>query len=129
MKILVQNGRIWDGEKFFDGDVLTDGKVIAQIAPHIDTQANFVFDATGMIVSAGLVDAHAHLAGPEPDKFGINGEISEIPFGVTAAADAGGAHGDKALCETYLLKNVTFVTAPIRENKACFATTDQKLQK
>ena len=129
MKILIQNGRVWDGEKFFFADVLTDGDKIAQIAPGIQEKAHFVFDATGMTVSAGLVDAHAHIAGPEQDTYSINGEMSEIPFGVTAAADAGGAHGDKALSETYLLKNVTFVTAPIRENKAFFESTEKKLLK
>lgn len=129
MKILIKNGRIWDGEQFFFADVLTENDKIAQIADHIEEKANFVFDATGMTVSAGLVDAHAHIAGPERDAFSINGEMSELPFGVTAAADAGGAHGDKALSQTYLLKNVTFVTAPIRENKPVFTGTEKKLEK
>ena len=128
MKILIQNGRVWDGENFFYADVLTDGDKVVRIAPDIQEKAHFTFDATGMTVSAGLVDAHAHIDGPQKDSYSINGEMSQIPFGVTAAADAGGALGDKALSQTYLLKNVTFVTAPIRDNKACFESTLRKLE-
>lgn len=128
MKILIKNGRVWDGEKFFFADVLTDGDKIARIVPGIQEKAHYVFDATGMTVSAGLVDAHAHIDGPQKDSYSINGELSQIPFGVTAAADAGGALGDKGLSQTYLLKNVTFVTAPIRENRACFESTLRKLE-
>ena len=126
-KILIKNGRVWDGNCFFYADVLTEDNRIAQIGEHLDIPANFVFDATGMTVSAGLVDAHVHMTGPEPDKYGINPEMSTIPFGVTAAADAGGAHADRTLVQRYLVKNVTFVTVPIVDNKAVFTVTEKKL--
>ena len=129
MKLLIKNGRIWDGEKFFYADVLTENDKIARIEPQIQEKVHYVFDAAGMTVSAGLVDAHAHIDGPQKDTYSINGEMSQIPFGVTAAADAGGALGDKELSRTYLLKNVTFVTAPIRDNKAIFESTEKKLEK
>ena len=90
MKILIKNGRVWDGETFFYADVLTENDKIAQIAPHIEEKANFTFDATGMTVSAGLVDAHAHIDGPQKDTYSINGEMSQIPFGVTADVDFDG---------------------------------------
>ena len=108
-KILIKNGRVWDGKRFFYADVLTDGEQIAQIRPNISEPAEFVYDAKGKIVSAGLVDAHVHMRGLNK-KFGIHAELSSIPFGVTAAADADAAYGDKALLDTFLLKNVVFVS-------------------
>ena len=127
-KILIKNGRVWDGNKFFYADVLTQDRVIEKIAQGIEEKTDFVFDAQGMTVSAGLVDAHAHFQGPEPDKFGIHAEMSTIPFGVTAAADAGGAHADGKLADTYLLKNVTFVKVDIRDNIPDFTRTEEKLR-
>ena len=46
-KILIKNGRVWDGERFFDADVLTDGEQIAQIRPNITEPAEFVYDDKG----------------------------------------------------------------------------------
>lgn len=126
--ILIKNGRIWDGNQFFLGDVLIDNGIIDQISDEIKEDAGFIFDATGMIVSPGLIDLHIHMKGTEPDKYGIHAEMSTIPFGVTAAADAGGAHADGPLTATYLLKNVTFVKVPIKSNVPNFAPTEEKLK-
>ena len=57
-RILIKNGRVWDGEKFFFADVLPDGKVIAKIDKNISDHADFTFDAKDKTVSAGLVDIH-----------------------------------------------------------------------
>ena len=54
--ILIKNGRVWDGEKFFYSDVLSgDGKVL-QIQKNITQNADLTFDATNKIVCCGLVD-------------------------------------------------------------------------
>ena len=127
-KILIKNGRVWDGEKFYFADVLTENEKIAKIADKIDEAAEFEYDASGKIVSAGLVDAHVHMRGINKE-FGIHAELSSIPFGVTAAADAGGAYGDKALLDTFLLKNVIFVPAELRNNKAYFDSAEKMLGK
>ena len=34
-RILIKNGRVWDGERFFYTDVLTDGDRIAKIEQEI----------------------------------------------------------------------------------------------
>lgn len=127
--ILIKNGRIWDGERFFFADVLTQGDRIAAIGENLEPQTTntFVFNATGMTVAPGLVDAHAHFSGPEPDRFGIDPAMSCIPFGVTAAADAGGAHADRHLAENLAVKNVTFVTVPIRADRPDFGSAEKKL--
>ena len=127
--ILIKNGRIWDGERFFYGDVLTDGAEVAQIAQHIHAPAAYEFDATGCIVSAGLIDAHVHILGTEPDPYGINAEMSAIPFGVTAVADAGGARANRELADSWLVKNVTFAQVDIADDKADFTCTEQKLER
>ena len=125
-KILIKNGRVWDGESFFDADVFVDGDRVSKIAPHIDNESNFVFDADGMTVSAGLVDAHTHLRGISCDKYGAQAEMSCFPFGVTAAADGGASKGDKAFLESFMLKTLVFVAANIKNNQADF-TNAQRL--
>lgn len=125
-KILIKNGRVWNGEKFFFADVLTDGGKITKVEQEINEQADFVFDATGKIVSPGLVDIHVHMLGLN-EEFGVHPELSCIPFGVTAAVDGCGVLGDKALLDTFLLKNRVFVSALFENNRADFSLAEKKL--
>ena len=115
-KILIKNGRVWDGEKFFFADVLTVDDRIAQIAPDITDSGAYLFDASGMTVSAGFVDIHVHMLISPSDAFGIQAEMSAFPFGVTAVADAGRVEGDKARLEACAVKNLLFVSAQIKDN-------------
>lgn len=126
--LLIKNGRVWDGQRFFYADVLIRDELVERIAENIDIEADYTYDATGKIVSAGLVDCHIHMSGLEPDRYGINAEMSCIPFGVTAAADAGGAHGNKALSDACLVKNVVFTKVAIKNNKPDFIFTEKKLE-
>ncbi len=117
-KILIKNGRVWDGEKFFSADILTEDDQISKIEPDICENADFVFDATNKIVSAGLVDSHVHISGGD---FGIHPSMCTLPFGVTAAADAG-------VCNPQMLINcgvkyVIFVNVEIKNNHADFTNT------
>ena len=54
-KILIKNGRVWNGEEFSYADVLTDGDRIAKIEQNITDDANYVYDASEKIVSAGII--------------------------------------------------------------------------
>lgn len=123
-KILINNGRVWDGETFSFADVLIDGNTVAKIESHISDRADFIYDATGKTVSAGLVDTHVHMRGISSKQFGIQAEMSCFPFGVTAAADAGGGQGDKALLDSFMLKNVLFVGVHLRDNQADLAKAE-----
>lgn len=118
--VLIKNGEIWNGEKFFYGDILLWNSKIEKIDDKIDADAEFIYDARGKIVSSGLVDLHVHMQGISDALFGINPEMSSIPFGVTAVADASGTQGDKVLLNSFLVKNKVFVCAGIKENKATF---------
>lgn len=128
-KILIKNGKIWDGDKFFYADILTNNKYIEKIEASINENADFVYDAKGKIVSAGLVDIHVHLKGVSCDEFGIQAEMSSLPFGVTAVNDAGGGLGDRTLLESFAVKNTVFVGADIVNNHASFTRTDECLEK
>ncbi len=129
MSVLIKNGRVWDGKKFFFVDILTKGKIIDKIEPNIDEKADFIFDASGKVVSCGLVDAHVHIAGISSDKFATNIDVSSLPFGVTAVADASGIKGDKALLDGLSVKNAVFVCAEIKNNLANFDNALQMLEK
>ena len=128
-RILIKNGKVWDGERFYFADVLTDDAKVAEIAENIDVTAEFIFDARNKIVSAGFVDAHVHMRGISSTDFGIQAEISCMPFGVTAAVDASGVYGDKALFDTFMLKNLVFVCAEFKDNKAYFENAEKMLDK
>ncbi|MGG7510691.1 amidohydrolase/deacetylase family metallohydrolase [Plantibacter sp. YIM 135249] len=87
---------------------LEDGVIAGTDAP--DTGAD-VIDATGLIVTAGLVDLHTHVfvgqdAGVEPDALGAR-------TGVTTMVDAGssGAHLFEAFTKTTLEPSETRIVA------------------
>ena len=127
--VLIKGGRVFDGEKFFTSDILTEGKKILKIEPNLNDAADFIYDARGKTVCAGLVDAHVHMKNISSEVFGINAEMSSIPFGVTSAADASGRFGDKALLESFLVKGVVFSAVEIKDNHACFEETEKSLER
>ncbi len=117
-KILIKNGRVFDGESFILSDVLIEGESIAKIESGISAAADITFDASGKTVSAGLVDIHTHLRGVSSTRFGIQAEMSCFPFGVTAAVAASAVSGDRALLDSFALKNSVFVCAKIFDDVA-----------
>ena len=66
MKRLIRQGRVVDPVTGIGGvmDLLIADGVIAVMASHIQDEADEVLDATGLVVSAGLVDMHVHLREP-----------------------------------------------------------------
>ena len=126
-KILIKNGRVFDGEKFFEADVLTDGKTVAQIRPGISENADYVFDASGMTVASGLVDAHVHMAGVSSDSFGIAADLCTLPFGVTAAADGSAIKGNRKVTDAFCVKNVVFVAGDVKGNSVNFENAERLL--
>ena len=127
MSILIKNGRIWDGDRFFSGDILTEDGKIAEIAPHIDAGAKYIFDAQGKTVTAGLVDAHLHIHGISSDSFGMSSEMACLPFGVTAACDAGGNRGSRMLLQRSAVKAVVFADSVIANNHLNTTATRRNL--
>lgn len=128
-RILVQDGRIWDGERFRYADILTENKKVICIDNNINEKADFVYHAEGKTVSAGFVDAHVHLRGISPLIFGVGAAISSFPFGVTAVADAAGVMGDRVWLDSLMVKNRVFVSADVKNNRASFEHTQKMLSK
>ena len=126
-RILIKNGRVWDGDSFFFADILTDGALISKIESNITDEADYIYDAANKTVSAGLVDTHVHMRVHPSDVFSIQAEMSCFPFGVTAAADAGRTRGDMAILNSFMLKNVIFINAHIHNNQTDFEHLEEVL--
>ena len=94
--LIVKGGKVVDPSQGISAlrDIAISGRKIARIAENIDTtQARRVLDASGKIVTPGLIDAHTHVYdGVAP--LGIPADPNCIAKGVTTAIDAGssGAH-------------------------------------
>jgi dihydroorotase len=64
--ILIKNGRVIDPASGLDGpaDVLVMFGRIADVGPKIERSVDRVIDATGLVVTPGLIDIHVHLREP-----------------------------------------------------------------
>jgi len=89
--LLLKGGRVIDPANGIDGqfDVATTGSVIAKVGKDINpAHARTVADVSGLVVTPGLVDLHAHFFG----YFGaILPDAHCLPEGTTTAVDAGGS--------------------------------------
>ena len=78
-------------------DVAIAGGKIAAIAPKIDAPAAAIVDATGLFVTPGLVDIHAHVYAGTGERGSYAGDLSVYPdvvaprSGVTTVVDVGGS--------------------------------------
>ena len=98
--ILIRNGRVIDAKNGIDAKMdiaVSDGK-IAKVSPQISGTAKQIVDATGMVVTPGLIDIHGHVFyGTQEDHYLSDG-FSALPpdgftlrVGVTTIVDCGGA--------------------------------------
>ncbi len=95
MKLLIQNGRVVDpvnGTVSILDLYVENGKVL-QLEKDIQTEADRVIDATGLVVCPGLVDMHVHLRDP-----GLT--YKEDIFTGTAAAARGGVTAVACMANT-----------------------------
>ncbi len=86
-QILLKGGKIFDGENFFDGDLLIKDGKIAEIGKASNSQATVV-DVSSCIITSGLIDIHTHLLEMGNKKYGFPADMATIPFGVLYAVDA-----------------------------------------
>jgi dihydroorotase len=81
--LLIAHGRVIDPASGRDGpfDVAVTGGRIAEIAPAIDpARAAVVIDATGLLVTPGLVDIHTHIfAGPDAGRYLSGSPLAVLP--------------------------------------------------
>ena len=88
--LLIRNGRVIDPANKFDdvADVLiVDGK-IAAVKPNINFTADYEYDATGKIVTPGLIDMHVHFREPgqEAKEDFLSGSKAAVAGGFTTVA-------------------------------------------
>jgi len=86
MTLLIKNGTVVTAERTFAGDVLIEGETIRDVHPGIAAEpAHQVFDASGMLLLPGGIDAHTHLDMP----FGGTTSSDDFETGTRAAAIGG----------------------------------------
>jgi dihydroorotase len=89
--LLLKGGHVVDAANGIDGimDVGIAGRVIGAVAENIpESDGQRVIDASGMYVSPGLIDMHAHCTGFSGAMFP---EEMCFPYGVTTMVDCGGS--------------------------------------
>ena len=126
-KILIKNGRVWDGESFRYVDILIDGAAISKMEARISEPADFVYDATGKTVSPGLVDIHTHVKHISSDNYGIPIDAVCLPFGVTAAVEASAVKGSRDILDSFAVKTVVFAACTVKNDTANFDVTEKIL--
>jgi len=86
--LIIRNGRVLDpaGETDQVRDLyVKNGRLVAGDG---DCRSQDVVDAAGCLVTPGLIDFHTHLAWGL-SEFGYPPDLGTLPYGVTAAVDAG----------------------------------------
>lgn len=85
MKLIIKTGRVINPAKDFDqiSDILIENGKIAAIGKDLSADDAEIFDATGLVITPGLIDMHVHLR--EPGQ-----EAKEDFASGTKAAAAGG---------------------------------------
>src|SRR5258707_11716776 len=90
---VVKGGRVIDPANDLDGifDIGIKKGRIAAVAPALEHgAATRVIDASGLIVTPGLIDTHAHVYEHVSGDFGLNPDLVGIRSGVTTVVDQGG---------------------------------------
>ena len=109
-RYLIKNGTllsITDGSEKKADILVEDGK-ITKIAETIEAPSAEVFNASGMYVSVGWLDAHCHFANPE-SSFKVDPVNDLLCQGVTYAVDMGTAGSENfAKCSQALREQTDF---------------------
>ena len=127
-RILIKNGKVWDGESFFPADVYVEDGIVLSVSNSIQTQADFVYDANGAIVSPGLIDSHVHLRGLSNVNTGLPESVFP-PFGVTAAVEAWAERFDEGAVNGYGLKTLVFAGGWIENNHLITTHAERLIEK
>ena len=100
--VLIKNGRVVDPGNGVDDflDVALSGGKIVGVGKDLQVSTKETFDATGCLVTPGLIDAHVHCY-EYATPLGANPDNTCLARGVTTVVDAGSS-GNYS-CKSYLL--------------------------
>ena len=90
--IIIKNGKVFqtpDGSAQIC-DVAVNGKKIAKVGDLSADKGTVTIDASGTLVTPGLIDEHLHLYTDGSDE-GIPADLTLLPNGITSAIDGGTA--------------------------------------
>ena len=94
--LVITGGRVLDPTNNIDTklDIAVNNGKIAAVEVNIDASASKrTIDATGLVVTPGLIDLHTHAAGgiskPNNDDFMVDPDTAGVSAGVTTILDAG----------------------------------------
>jgi len=106
MKLLIKNGRVINPATQFDAmaDVLVEDGKIKQIGDNLAADGAEVYDATGKVVTPGLVDLHVHFREP--------GQEAKEDF--RSGSEAAAAGGFTTVCTMPNTKPVVDTAALVR---------------
>lgn len=127
--ILLNNARIFNGERFFKGSVLIEnGKIssIGEVKKAIDKNA-IVIDCKNGILTSGLVDIHGHFLEMGNEEFGFPADLSCIPFGVTYAVDACAEHTNLSLVDNLCVQTKVLVHIGAKGEEIDIENAEKKL--
>ena len=91
--LLIKGGQVIDPSQNLGGklDIAVKDGAISQLAPHIDSaEASQVIDASGKVVTPGLIDLHCHVY-EAVTSTGLNPDLAGVRSGVTTLLDGGSA--------------------------------------
>ena len=108
MKILIKNGTLVVQGKLEKGDLLVENGKIAALGGSLDAPDAEVSDASGLLVSPGLIDLHCHLREP-------GYEYKEDIASGTRAAARGGFTSVCCMANTNPVNDTASVTVLINE--------------
>ncbi len=113
MKTLIKNGRVVDPSQNLDAcmDILVEDGKIKAVAEAITEAADEVYDATGLVVTPGLIDMHTHMREP-----GL--EAKEDIISGTKAAAAGGVTTVACMPNTKPVVDSSIIVSGIKQRAA-----------
>lgn len=90
MDVLIRKGRVIDPQNGIDDTLdvaIKDGKIY-EVGRDLRLDSRVCYDASGYIVTPGLIDAHVHCY-QYATPLGVNPDDTCLARGVTAVVDAG----------------------------------------
>ncbi|HTQ33418.1 MAG TPA: amidohydrolase/deacetylase family metallohydrolase [Stellaceae bacterium] len=89
---VIKGGRVIDPKNGIDAvqDIGIRKGRIAALAPKLDAGKAKIIDATGLLLTPGLIDTHAHVYEHVSGDFGLNPDVVGVRSGVTTVIDQGG---------------------------------------